>query len=196
MPTNFKAEVLGKKQLTNNILELDLKLVEPDKIDFKAGQFVQLMVGPKDKREYSIITAPVMNGGISFVVNTSPMGPGSKYILALKAGDEVMLDGPYGIFVVRPQDADRDQLFVATGSGIAPFKSIISDLFGAGFAKKITLLFGVRTEADAFYFDFFEQLAKRRSNFEFIPCLSDPSPDWQGFRGRVTSYLEQHFEKY
>src|SRR5882724_4862241 len=100
---NYKAEVLANKKLTENILELDLKLLEPTALDFKAGQFVQLLVGKdiKDKREYSIITPPADSGTIGFCVNISPMGIGSKYILSLKAGDTVEFEGPHGMFFVK-----------------------------------------------------------------------------------------------
>jgi len=189
---NFKAEVLEKKRLTDKITELTLKLVEPRDIDFKAGQFVQLLVGEKAKREYSIITAPQHNGSLSFCINISPMGPGSKYVQSLKIGDAVQFEGPLGMFYVK--DYLKDQLFIATGSGIAPFKSIIADLAERKFDKEITLLFGIRNETEAFYFDYFEELARQHPNFKFIPCLSEPSPAWQGFKGRVTDYLNQNFD--
>lgn len=191
---NFKAEVLEKKRLTDKMTELTLKLTDPATIDFKAGQFVQLLVGEKEKREYSIITGPKQNGSLSFCINIAPMGPGSKYVETLKVGDEVHFEGPLGMFYVK--DFEKDQLFVATGSGVAPFKSIITDLIERGFKKQITLLFGIRNEKESFYFDYFEQLAKEHQNLKFIPCLSDPSPAWQGFHGRVTNYLDQHFEEY
>jgi|SRR5579872_258859 len=193
---NFKAEVLAKKQLANEVFELDLKLIEPQKIDFQAGQFVQLLVSEKEKREYSIITPPQQDSAVSFCVNVSPMGPGSKYIGALKVGDIVQFEGPHGLFVVRAQDRDKDQLFIATGTGIAPFKSMILDLLQNSFENKITLLFGVRSESESFYFREFEELAKKYSNFDFVPCLSRPSAGWQGFHGRVTDFLRQNIERY
>lgn len=193
---NFRAKVVDKKTLTPKMVELGLQLIEPQTIEFKAGQFVQLLVGAGEKREYSIITVPKQNSAVGFCVNISPMGPGSKYVENLKAGDEVEFEGPFGVFSVRDRDFDSDQLFVATGSGIAPFKSIIADLLAKDFKKQITLLFGLRNASEAFYFDYFEQLANRHPNFKFVPCLSHPAKDWQGFKGRVTNYLEQYGEDY
>jgi NAD(P)H-flavin reductase len=189
----FKAEVLDKKKLTEKITELNLKLIEPASIQFKAGQFVQFLIDSQ-KRSYSIISVPKQNDGISFCVDISPMGVGSNFVENLKKGDELLLEGPLGVFVVKP--ADKDLLFVATGAGIAPFKSMILNLLDSGFDKNVVLLFGLRAEPDIFYFDFFERLSQKHKNFNFIATLSQPSENWQGQKGRVTAYLQQNYEQY
>ncbi len=192
----YKAKVLAKNQLTEKIYQLDLALPQP--FSFKAGQCVGFRVSESYKRLYSIASLPADPKNLSFCIDVSPMGQASKFILGLASGSEFEIEGPYGAFVAGLDS--QDLLFVATGAGVAPFKGIISDLLQKGFSKKITLLFGVRHQADLFYQDYFEALAQAHSNFEFLPTLSQPiaqpKGDWQGIKGRVTEYLEKNIQQY
>lgn len=184
------AEVSSKKKLTERIYELNLRMVEPDLMPFKAGQCVGFVIRDNVKRLYSFASIPERGNELTFCVDVSPMGEGSMFVLGLNDGDRVTLEGPYGAFTVK--DKDRDLLFVATGAGVAPFKSIIEDLLRNGYGKKATLVFGVRHESDFFYFDFFSALDAVYPNFTFLPALSRPEPHWQGIKGRVTEYLKEN----
>ncbi len=195
----YKVEVVSKKQLTDKIYELNVRLVNSSNLEFKAGQCVGFHVLPetedpalqtKEKRLYSLTSLPEHGNELSFCVDITPMGPGSKLVINAKPGDQFNLEGPYGGFVV--SDRSKDLLFLATGAGIAPFRSMIKDLLKSGFDKKITLLFGVRSEDDAFYHEEFSKLAEEYSNFTFIPMLSQPKADWKGERGRITKYIEEN----
>ncbi len=198
----YRVEVISKKQLTSKIYELNVRLIDKNNLSFKAGQCVGFHVLPetedhalqtKEKRLYSLTSLPEEGNELSFCVDIAPMGPGSQLVLNAKPGTQFNLEGPYGGFIV--SDKSRDLLFVATGAGIAPFRSMIKDLLNSGFEKKITLLFGVRNEDDVFYHDEFLELASKRPNFNFIPMLSQPKGEWKGTTGRVTKYIEENFEK-
>ena len=199
----YKVEVISKKQLTNKIFELNVHLVNPNHLPFKAGQCVgfhvlqdtedPVMQG-KEKRLYSLTSLPEHGNELSFCVDVAPMGPGSLLVLNAKPGYQFNLEGPYGGFIV--SDKSKDLFFVATGAGIAPFRSMIKDLLSSGFDKKIVLLFGVRSEEDVFYHEEFSKLVQDHPNFIFIPMLSQPKGQWQGVTGRVTKYIEENFEKY
>ena len=186
----FKAKIAEKKDLTYKILELKIDLLEPKEVSFKAGQFIMLEVGDVRRRPYSIVSVPAEKNNIVLCVDHSPDGLGSKYIRNLKIGDEVEFRGPHGIFTIA--DTNQDITFIATGAGIAPFVSMISDLLGAGYAHNATLIFGVRNESDIFYHDIFKALAEKYSNFKFVPILSQRQKKWSGFKGRVTDYLRAH----
>ena len=86
----------------------------------------------------------------------------------------------------------KDLLFIATGVGIAPVRSVIFDLLNKTFPNNIKLLFGLRSEQDIFYYDVFEKLADQHQNFSFIPMLSKPQGEWAGQKGTVTDYLKSH----
>jgi NAD(P)H-flavin reductase len=86
----------------------------------------------------------------------------------------------------------RDTLFIATGTGIAPFRSMLHWLLAdpqRHEKKRLSLLFGVRTERDLYYHDEFQKLAAEHSNFEYLPTLSRGGPEWQGLRGYVQNHV-------
>ena len=181
-----QAVVAAKTQLARQMWEVALELSQP--VAFAAGQFAMVEVATGVARAYSLASQPGDLPKIVLCVGTAPGGIGSKFFDSLKAGDTANLSMPYGNFVVKA-DA-RPLLFVATGSGIAPFRAMVPQILADGYSEKVHLMFGVRSEADLFYQSYFEELAARYANFTFTPTLSQPSDAWQGSRGRVTAHLE------
>jgi ferredoxin-NADP reductase len=184
-----QATVIGKAQLADQMLEVTLELAaDQQPVAFTAGQFAMVKVAEGVTRAYSLASLPGDLPKLVFCVGTKAGGLGSKFFENVKVGDSVNLTVPYGIFTVKSHD--RPLLFVATGSGIAPFKSMVLQLLADGFSQEVHLLFGVRSEADLFYAGYFEDLAARHPNFKFVATLSQASDTWHGARGRVTSHLE------
>ncbi|MDB4940241.1 MAG: putative reductase [Candidatus Doudnabacteria bacterium] len=190
----YSVELLSRKQVTSKLYDLKVRLIEPNTMVFKAGQCVGFQIAEKEKRLYSIASVPERPNELSFCVDVSHMGVGSQFILALNIGERFTIEGPYGAFTVN--DESHDLLFIATGAGIAPFKSIIAQLLSKNYPKDITLLFGVRSEEDKIYFDFFEKLSQENHNFFFIPTFSQPKGVWNGAKGRVTNFIEENYEAY
>jgi NAD(P)H-flavin reductase len=98
--------------------------------------------------------------------------------------------GPLGSFVLR-RPFHRKLVFVATGTGLVPLRSMVKDLVSSGEIHEhdITLLFGVRHQADLFELTELSRWSERFEGFDFVPTLSRPSEDWTGARGRVTDHL-------
>ena len=78
-----------------------------------------------------------------------------------------------------PSDVD---LFVATGTGIAPIRSMLQHVFSLGTERRLTLLFGARYASGLLYRKEFERLASEHQNFVFLPTLSRPDDIWSGRR--------------
>jgi NAD(P)H-flavin reductase len=190
MIQKYSVKTVSKEVLTDKIIDLQLELLEPKIMDFKAGQFVAFLVPNAKKKFYSIASLPEQASTLEFCVDISPQGDGSKFVEALKVGDEFGIEGPHGVFVVK-EDAPEQIALIATGAGIAPFKSMVPDTLLKS-DKAIKLLFGVRSEKDVFYLDYFEELARRYPNFTFVPALSRPEGEWNGFVGRVTKYIDEN----
>jgi NAD(P)H-flavin reductase len=104
----------------------------------------------------------------------------------------VEIKGPLGYFVLR--NPGRDAVFVATGTGIAPFRSMLKAHLGHGAHQRYTLVFGVRFEANLLYREEFEALERRHPNFEFWPTITRPDEGWSGRRGRVQAHLGEALE--
>jgi Na+-transporting NADH:ubiquinone oxidoreductase subunit F len=194
----FRSRVEGLRNLTHEIKELGLRLIEPDAITFKPGQYVQFQVPEYEGcpesvyRAYSIASAAHESGNITLIVTRVPGGLATTYIHeVLKAGDEVAFNGPYGDFYLR--DSDREIFLVATGSGLAPIMSILYQIAEERISRKTTLVFGARQRTDLFYLEEIEALKGKISGLEAIFTLSRPGEEdqWEGERGRVTDVLEK-----
>jgi ferredoxin-NADP reductase len=110
----------------------------------------------------------------------------------MKEGDEIQCQGPFGDFILRP--SLRDTIFIATGTGIAPFRSMLQWLLlddSRHQGKQFWLVFGSRYEKDIYYHDEFLRLALERPNFHYLPTLSRGGPDWEGPRGYVQEHVPQ-----
>lgn len=179
--------------LTDDVFQLNLK-AEQD-INFQAGQFITIKIDDKVPpcfRAYSICSAPAENSRDFFLcIKQVQGGRGTSWISQLKEGDQVNYIGPNGYFTYAP--SENNIFFIATGTGLAPFYSMITELLNKGESKNITLLFGVRHQKDLFYLEYFNALQNKHSNFKFITTLSQSeNPDWDGNQGRVTKYLEEN----
>jgi len=194
----YRARVDQIRNLTYDVREIGFRLIAPKEIHFKAGQFVSFEVPhPKSHkpvtRPYSIASPPSQRDRISLLLNLVPGGPGSTYLFSLKEGDETRFKGSAGSFYLK-EEGPRDLLFVATGTGIAPFRSMLDHVFERGFSRSATLYWGLRSQRDLYYQKEFEALAKQHQNFSFIMTLSRPEPGqpgWTGSTGRVTKLVEE-----
>ncbi len=191
----FSAEVIKKEFLTENIVQLMTTIpVEAEPLAFNPGQFTQFLIGEKIFRSYSIVSLPSELPQVTFCIKLEDGGVGSEYVQALAVGDMIPMRGPLGNFVIR--DPQTPMVFVANGVGIAPFYSMIPDLLEKNPNAHASLIFGVRSEQDAFYYDRFIALAQSHPHFSFVPTLSRPEQAWSGYAGRVTSYVTEHYDQH
>lgn len=191
----FRATVDRFRDLTHDVRELELCLREPVTIDFAAGQFVSFQIEVPGlphalTRAYSITSPPSRPSSITLLFNLVAGGPGSSFLYSLAPGDEVRFKGPAGTFISRDAP-DRDLLLVATGTGIAPLRSILLARLERPGDGRILLVWGLRSERDLYYQDEFRALAHRHRRFSFVTTLSQPSGAWTGEIGRVQRAVEE-----
>jgi CDP-4-dehydro-6-deoxyglucose reductase, E3 len=190
---SFQATVDRVRDLTHDVRELGLRLREPKDIQFKAGQFISFNLTPPGGerlmiRPYSIASPPNESDRITLVFNRVQGGRGSTYLFNLREGDVVAFEGPQGSFYLR--ERMRNVLFVATGTGIAPIRSMLLDLADNGYAGTATLYWGLRSQRDVYYQQEFEALAVRYPNVSFAIALSRPEAGWEAYAGRVTDLVD------
>jgi ferredoxin-NADP reductase len=177
---------------------LEFAVRDVPRFGFVPGQWLSLKANTPDGEEitraYSIASAPSENGygHVAFCLNRVDNGFMSNHLCGLAAGSEITFQGPFGDFTLHPPL--RDTIFIATGTGIAPFRSMLHWLLAdpqRHQERELWLLFGARSEQDLYYRDEFERLAARHSNFHFVPTLSRASAEWTGLRGYVQEHVKE-----
>lgn len=164
------------------------------RFEFRPGQYISLdfnVDGDNLMRAYSIASSPHRDNRFDLCLNIVLGGHVSPSIFDLKPGDQVHFRGPFGQFVLH-EPPDPVSAFIATGTGIAPLRSMVQYLFQESCDAEVWLIFGVREEADILYREEFEQLAAKHANFHFVPTLSRPARNWIGHTGYVQTQVERY----
>jgi ferredoxin-NADP reductase len=187
-PREFTCVVRSKRMLTPTVFEISFDTHEP--VEFQAGQFISIIIpgaGPKGRdlrRAYSIASAPEVRP-IELCVKLVEEGPGTNYLFKLNVGDTFKGWAPYGDFVYEPK-AGRQACFIATGTGVAPFRSmVLSSKYKSEPPARAWCLLGVRTEDELLYTTDVGQL----SSLSWVTTVSQPKGHYEGFRGRVTDFI-------
>lgn len=121
------------------------------------------------------------------------LGVASNYLADLKPGEKVNMTGPSGRRFLLPENAqDFNYIFFATGTGIAPFRGMIRELFDNGYNKECFLVFGCSYRTDLLYSDFFEEMHERNPNFNYITCISREERRTDGSKRYVQTALDDH----
>lgn len=185
----MKARIVEFHDIAPEVRHFVFEVPEVEQLPFKPGQFISFKETLGDKkitRPYSIASLPDGNR-FELCLNLVHGGLFSPHLFAMKPGDSIEMSAPLGFFTVR--DPAKEAIFVATGTGIAPFRSMAPDYLSHPDAKQLTLLFGVRYESSIYYRDDFDTLARKYSNFRFWPTLSRADSSWTGRTGHVQAQL-------
>lgn len=194
MPTvTCQATVERMDVLSYNVRGFRLKLTHPTRLAFEPGQFVVVHV-PKDgsviKRAYSIASPPHEEGVVELCVQHVEQGIASTFFWQLKEGMLVTLSGPHGRLTLK-QPISYTPIFMATGTGVSPFRSMIQYLFHVNCTQPIWLLFGCRYEHTVLYEAEFRALTSLRHNFHYLPTVSRPK-EWRGEIGHIQQTFQKH----
>ena len=173
---------------------LQFQFETDDPFDFVAGQYVAIRYRGRT-RAYSVASSPTRDK-TELCVRRVPGGRLSPTLCEhLRVGDELTVRGPYGDFLLQ-EPSDRDLVFVATGTGATPFKSMIDYAFEEGWdeGRDVWLFLGAAWKDDLPYRNEFQNLSNERPNFHFVPTLSRELylSDWAG----ETTYTQNVFLKY
>ena len=171
-----------------------IQVPEVETFSFKAGQFVTLDLPIHEKpnkrwRSYSIASWPDGSNTFELVIVKMEGGAGTSYIFnEWKENTEVLFRGAQGVFVL-PDPLDKDIFLICTGTGIAPFRSMLHYIDEHNVShKKVYLIFGTRKKENLLYYNELRDLSERIPDAHFIPTLS--REEWQGKTGYVHDIYE------
>ncbi|MGB7602869.1 MAG: FAD-dependent oxidoreductase [Candidatus Sulfotelmatobacter sp.] len=192
----FTARLLSSDCLSEYAKHLEFEVLGEKRFGFVAGQWLSFRHSKPDGEEitraYSICSPPSENNHFALCLNRVQDGFMSNFLCDMDEGDELSVQGPFGDFILHPPM--RDTIFIATGTGIAPFRSMLHWLLADESRlqeKQLFLSFGNRREQDIYNHGEFLQLADRHSNFHYLPTLSRADEKWQGLRGYVQQHVPQ-----
>lgn len=188
-------KVIRIADITHNTKQYWIEIPELTSFEYKPGQFVTLDLPIHEKsnkrwRSYSIASWPDTTNVFELLIVLAEHGLGTHYIFEnFQVGHELTLRGSQGVFVL-PEKIEKDIFLICTGTGIAPFRSMINyiALHNISF-KKIHLIFGCRTKADLLYYDELKELEKKLPGFFYYPTLS--REEWDGHQGYVHPIYEE-----
>jgi glycine betaine catabolism B len=190
-----KGKVIRIEDLTPNTRQFFVEVNDTPSFDFIPGQFVTLDLPIHEKsnkrvRSYSIASWPDGTNVFELLIVLAKGGLGTTYLFnEIKAGSELTFRGAQGVFTL-PQKLDKDIFLICTGTGIAPFRSMINYLHLHNIPfKNIHLVFGTRTQQDLLYYDELKELGQKLPSFHYHPVLS--REQWNGHTGYVHPVYEE-----
>lgn len=187
-PPSFDVRLVAARELAPSVRELTLERLDGP-IAFEPGQWINLRVPVGDqvsKRAYSIASPPDGGASIALAVTRVEGGAVSGALHALPVGATLVAEGPTGFFT-RAASAGHASLFVGTGTGITPLRSMLLAAVAAGATEPLWLLLGVRHEEDALYVAELQAVADAHPNVRVHVTYSRPRGDVP-----LSGYVQQH----
>ena len=166
---------------------VSLKLPHNERLQFLAGQYIDILLKEGGRRSFSLATPPHDDGYLQLHVRHMASGAFTEHLFRDTPTKEILrIEGPHGAFYLR-EASDKPMIFVAGGTGFAPIKSVIEHAFHQGVEREMVLYWGVRSLADLYLPELPGSWQHAHPNFTFIPVLSDPLPEdnWPGRTGLV-----------
>ncbi|HJV24536.1 MAG TPA: 2Fe-2S iron-sulfur cluster-binding protein [Aromatoleum sp.] len=194
LPRRQAARLASARDVTHDIREF--RFVAEEGADFRPGQYAMLdLPGVSGSRAYSMANTPNDRREWHFQIRHVPLGQGTQTLFdRLEVGDEIGLDGPYGVAYLRT-DSPRDIVCIAGGSGLAPMVSIVRGASEGGLLneRRLHFFYGARSPRDVCGEDFLRPLPGFGERIRYIPVVSLPDEDgeWCGATGYVHDQLEQ-----
>jgi NAD(P)H-flavin reductase/ferredoxin len=197
--TEHDAVVEDIDVLTHNVRRVGLRLVDPPQLRFTAGQHVEVEVPGSSGREwrsFSIASPPGETSRIDLIIKILPGGRFSTALdRRIEPGWPLRIRGPAGQF--RVMLSHRPMVMIASGSGMAPIRSMLHHLVARGNERPVTFFFGARTDRDLFLLDELAALDREHAWFRFVPAVSEPErcgTPWSGATGLVIDVAREQLD--
>ncbi len=185
----YPGKITACRMLSATTISFSVALDNPDPLRFLPGQYVNVQVpGTSESRSYSFSSGPD-NSELSFLIRNVPQGLMSGWLReTARPGDGIELCGPMGSFYLRP--IERPLLFLAGGTGLAPFLSMLDKMAADSATEQpVHLIFGVTNDEDLVALDQLEKYARLLPNFSYLCTVAAPDSTWP-YKGYVTHHIQ------
>ncbi|MSQ50663.1 MAG: CDP-6-deoxy-delta-3,4-glucoseen reductase [Betaproteobacteria bacterium] len=183
------------ERVTEDVVILYLKLPATERFQFIAGQYLDILLRDGTRRSFSMGNAPHDDEFVQLHVRHVPGGSFTDHVfLKMKEREILRFEAPLGTFALQEESA-KPIVFVASGTGFAPIKSIIETAFRAGITRAMVLYWGGRRRGDLYMNELPVKWAAEHANFKYVPVISEglPEDNWSGRTGFVHRAVMQDF---
>lgn len=175
------------ERLAPDVVAITLQLPANERLQYRAGQYIEFMLAGGKRRAYSIASAPAPDAPITLHIRHMQGGLFTDQVFGtLKERDILRFEGPLGTFFVR-EDSDKPIVLLASGTGFAPLKALIEHMQHKGITRPAVLYWGARRPADLYMNDWVLAKLAEMPNLRYVPVVSDALPEdaWTGRTGFV-----------
>ncbi len=175
------------QRLNHDVMLLKLKLPETERMQFLAGQYIDILLKDGRRRSFSLANAPHDDDYLVLHIRHIEGGDFTGEVFdKMQLKDILRIEGPHGQFCLR-EDSNRPLIFMAGGTGYAPIKGMLDHMLAMGIQRPVHLYWGARAREDLYLHQEAEALAALHDNIRYTPVLSEPkdSDNWTGRTGYV-----------
>jgi len=187
--------VAAVEKVTDDVAIVSLQLPANERLQYRAGQYIEFLLKDNKRRSYSMANAPHLDERITLHIRHMPGGLFTDFVFnTMKERDILRFEGPLGTFFLR-EDSDKPMILLASGTGFAPIKAIIEQAIHNGAKRPMTLYWGGRRPKDLYMQQLCEEWARSYPNFTYVPVVSDalPEDNWSGRTGFVHKAVMEDF---
>jgi CDP-4-dehydro-6-deoxyglucose reductase len=183
------------ERLAPDVMALHLRLPSNERLQFLAGQYIEILTRDGKRRAFSMANAPHDDELLQLHLRHYTGGNFTEYVFTqMKEREILRFEGPFGTFFLR-EDSDKPIIFLASGTGFAPIKGMLEHAFHRGIDRPMTLYWGARTRPDLYLDAMPRKWTETHANFSYVPVLSEPrsEDEWSGRSGLVhQAVMEDH----
>ena len=189
------ARIQRMRRLAPDVMAIELKLPTSERLQFLAGQYVDILLKDGRRRSFSIANAPHDDEFLHLHIRHVPGGVFTEQVFAtMKERDILRINGPLGTFHLR-DDSTKPVVLVAGGTGFAPIKAIVEQAIHGGSRRPMTLYWGARTPTDLYMNELPMSWADAHAHIRYVPVVSDATAtaSWAGRTGLVHHAVMEDF---
>jgi CDP-4-dehydro-6-deoxyglucose reductase len=192
-PSRYLALVQEVRSISDSVTHLSLKIPTVESLVYRPGQYMNIILPDGRVRSFSMASAPNCNL-IDFHVRRNIGGAFTdNFLRGLKAGEPLDIEFPFGSFFFHSEDY-RPIIMVATGTGLAPIKSMLEALVDDPDCPPVILYWGMRTELEFYLEHEIRRIGKHLDDFRYVAVASRPGATWVGKRGYVQQAVASDFD--
>lgn len=190
------ARVIEKQKLAPNVMRLRLKLPRAQRLQFLAGQYIDILVPGGKRRAFSIASSPSAEDEVELHVRHVEGGDFTGWVFdELQVGGILRIEGPLGTFFVRHDQEHRPMIMMGGGTGFAPLKAMIEDLISHENTRPLHLFWGARTANELYQEDLIQTWTRQYPHIRYTPAASDEDDSriQNGFAGYVHQAVVERY---